>query len=129
MKLNLQMYDTLMRMWLLTVLRRNRNNNLGNRLVLTDHLMKKLRLILHFRSNKLWAFKINRQSRVFCTIKKIRGSMAILFRLIDKTVHQLEPDTTAKMRAKPIKLDNRVTFRKTKVSTWLLEILKSENKK
>lgn len=128
MKLNRQMYGTLMRMWLRTVLRRNRKSNLGNRLGLIDHLMKKLRSILHFRSSKLWAFKINRQSRVFCTIKKIRGSMVILFRLIDKTVRQLEPDTTAKMIVKHIKLDNRVTFKKTKVSTWLLEKLKSENK-
>ena len=129
MKLNLQMYDILMRILLHTVLRRNKNNNFVNRLVLTDHLMKKLRLIMHFHSNKLWAFKINRRSKVFCTIKKIRGSMAILFRLIDKTAHQLEPETTAKMRAKLIKSDNQLTFRKTKVSTCLLENLKSENKK
>ena len=55
--------------------------------------------------------------------------MDILFKLIDKTVRQLEPNTTAKMRVKHIKLDNRVTFRKIKVSTWLLEKLKSENEK
>ena len=61
---------------------------------------------------------------VCCMIKIILRSMDIPYKLIDQNVHQLEPETTAKMNLEPIKSDNQQTSKSTKELTCQSETSK-----